>query len=100
MTDMHPSVAASYRQICIDDRPHVYHVRAFDLEGLKSAIKSALATPIGSYIPPHMRFGQVCEYTAAVLNGDWRGKAELILQERKAGNGKVSLSAETSARVS
>lgn len=74
----------------LTNRPYVYHVRAFDPEGLKAALKSALATPIGSYIPPYMRFAQVCEYTATVLNGDWRGKAEEILEERKAEGGKVS----------
>jgi hypothetical protein len=70
-------------------RPYVYHVKQHDLEGLKNAIKTARATPIGSYVPASMQFEAVCENTARVLEDDWRGKAEAVL---KSGKGMVSLS--------
>lgn len=38
-----------------------------------------------------MKFDYVCDRMAEVMEGDWRGKAEVILEERKrTGNGTVS----------
>ena len=63
-------------------RPYVYHVHAHDLAELERTIKTAIAHPIKSYIPEDMRFDHVRRIMAGVVEGDWRGKAELILQER------------------
>jgi len=63
-------------------RPYVYHVHAHDLEELERTIKTAIAHSIKSYIPEDMRFDHVRRIMAGVVEGDWRGKAELILQER------------------
>jgi hypothetical protein len=63
-------------------RPYVYHVHAHDLDELERTIKIAIAHPIKSYIPENMRFDHVRRIMAGVVEGDWRGKAELILQER------------------
>jgi hypothetical protein len=63
-------------------RPYVYHVHAHDLDGLERAIKASIAHPIQSYIPENMRFNHVRRIMAGVVEGDWKGKAEIILQER------------------
>jgi len=63
-------------------RPYVYHVHAHDLEELERTIKTAIAHPIKSYIPENMRFDYVRRIMVGVVEGDWRGKAEAILQER------------------
>jgi hypothetical protein len=64
--------------------PYVYHVHAHDLDGLEETIKTAIANPIKSYIPDYMLFDHVRQVMAAVVEGDWRGKAEDILRERVA----------------
>jgi hypothetical protein len=63
-------------------RPYVYHVHAHDSDELERTIKTAIAQPIESYIPENMRFDHVRRIMSGVVEGDWRGKAELILQER------------------
>jgi hypothetical protein len=63
-------------------RPYVYHVHAHDLNELERTIKTAIAHPIKSYIPDNMRFDYVRRIMAGVVEGEWRGKAQLILQER------------------
>ena len=63
-------------------RPYVYHVHAHDLEELERTIKTAILHPIKSYIPQDMRFDHVRRIMAGVVEGDWKGKAEIILQER------------------
>ena len=63
-------------------RPYIYHVHAHDLEELERTIKTAIAHPIKSYIPEDMRFDHVRRIMAGVVEGDWKGKAEIILQER------------------
>lgn len=63
-------------------RPYVYHVHAHDIDELERTIKTAIAHPIKSYIPEHMRFDHVRRIMAGVVEGDWRDKAELILQDR------------------
>lgn len=71
-------------------RPYVYHVHAHDLGELERTIKKAISTPIESYIPEHMRFETVRQVMADVVEGDWRAKAEIILQERiKTGEGDL-----------
>ena len=67
--------------------PYVYHVHAHDLDTLERTIKTAIAHPIKSYIPENMRFDHVRRIMAGVVEGDWRGKAELILQERISSGG-------------
>ena len=62
--------------------PYVYHVHAHDLDELERTIKTAIAHPIKSYIPENMRFDHVRRIMAGVVEDDWRGKAELILQDR------------------
>ena len=72
--------------------PYVYSVHARDLDGLKYAIRSALATPIRSFIPDYMRFEYAVDRMASVLDGDWRGVAKGILEERlEQGQGQVSV---------
>nr|XP_019043734.1 hypothetical protein I302_08315 [Kwoniella bestiolae CBS 10118]OCF22664.1 hypothetical protein I302_08315 [Kwoniella bestiolae CBS 10118] len=72
--------------------PYVYSVHAHDLHGLSEAVGEALANPIESYIPDYMRFEFACHRTAEMVEGDWRGKAKRILQERmESGEGQVSL---------
>jgi hypothetical protein len=63
-------------------RPYVYHVHAHDLNELERTIKIAIAHPIKSYIPENMRFDHVRRIMAGVVEGDWKGKAESILQGR------------------
>lgn len=60
----------------------MYHVHAHDLAELERTIKKAVSTPIESYIPDHMKFEAVRQVMADVVEGDWRSKAEVILQER------------------
>jgi len=60
----------------------VYHVHAHDLDELEQTVKTALAHPIKSYIPEYMRFEHVRRVMAEVVEGDWRAKAEFILEER------------------
>lgn len=60
----------------------MYHVHAHDLSELERTIKKAISTPIESYIPDHMKFETVRQVMADVVEGDWRSKAKVILQER------------------
>jgi hypothetical protein len=62
--------------------PHVYHVLAHDLDGLREAVEAALANPITSWIPEYMRFDYVCERTASMIEHDWRSVAAGILAQR------------------
>lgn len=57
-------------------------MHAHDLDELERTIKTAIAHPIKSHIPDNMRFDHVRRILAGVVEGDWKGKAEIILQER------------------
>ena len=70
----------------------MYHVHKHDLAGLESAIKAAKENPIEYFIPDHMRFDAVCEYTADALARDWKEEAREVLMERKREGGEVSYS--------
>ena len=61
-----------------DASPYVYHVHAHDLVALSKAVKSAISRPIGSYVPAHMTWKAVCDYTADLLEKDWRAEAQLL----------------------
>lgn len=84
MTGMQPYVDSCIvsRDPELTRRPYVYHVHAHDLDELERTIKTAIAHPIKSYIPEYMRFDHVRRVMAGVVEGDWRGKAELILEDR------------------
>ncbi|WVF68323.1 hypothetical protein IAT40_003088 [Kwoniella sp. CBS 6097] len=69
--------------------PFVYSVKAHDLDGLSQAVGEALANPIESYIPDYMKFDFACQKTAELIEGDWRGKAEKLLEERIANGGQT-----------
>lgn len=72
-------------------RPYVYNVHAHDLEGLKTAIATAIAEPIESFIPDYMKFDFVVQKMGEVIEMDWKGKAEALLAQRTAeGEGAVS----------
>ncbi|WWC73904.1 uncharacterized protein I206_107876 [Kwoniella pini CBS 10737] len=71
--------------------PYVYSVKAHDLEALHQAVGQALSTPIQSFIPDYMRFDYATGRTADLVEGDWRGKAQVILDDRiRSGEGQVS----------
>lgn len=61
-----------------DTSPYVYHVHAHDLAALSNAVKSAMSRPIESYVPAHMTWKAVCDYTADLLEKDWRAEAQLM----------------------
>ncbi|WVR07919.1 hypothetical protein IAU60_004962 [Kwoniella sp. DSM 27419] len=63
--------------------PYVYSVKAHDLPALSAAVGKALANPIESYIPDYMRFDFACHKTAELVEGDWRGVAQVIMEERR-----------------
>ncbi|KAL7423893.1 hypothetical protein Q5752_001478 [Cryptotrichosporon argae] len=70
--------------------PYVYHVHAHDLAALASAVRAALDSPIESYIPDYMQFDHVTGRMADLLTTDWRAKAAIILEDRRAsGNGRL-----------
>lgn len=75
-----------------DLSPYVYHVQQHDLAGLKNALRSAIATPIGSYVPSYMRFDTIKGHTARVVERGWRSRAEALLEEKKQSGGEVRLS--------
>lgn len=69
----------------------MYSVKTHDLTGLRKAIKTALDHPIGSWIPDYMRFDYACSKMAELLDIDWKGRAQGILEERiRTGEGEVS----------
>jgi hypothetical protein len=60
------------------------------LGGLEETIKTAIAHPIQSYIPEYMLFDHVRRIMAGVVEGDWRAKAQVILEGRIAsGQGDI-----------
>ena len=61
-----------------DISPYVYHVHAHDLVALSNAVKSALSRQIESFVPDHMTWKAVCDYTADLLEKDWRAEAQLL----------------------
>ncbi|WWC66092.1 uncharacterized protein I303_108714 [Kwoniella dejecticola CBS 10117] len=70
--------------------PFVYSVKAHDLPALTEAVGQALHTPIKSFIPDYMRFEFAAYRTADLVEGDWMGKAQKILDERiERGEGQV-----------
>lgn len=52
------------------------------MKELERTIKKAISTPIESYIPDYMKFDEVTEVMAGVVEGDWRSKAATILNQR------------------
>lgn len=58
-------------------------MRADDLVGLHNAVGNALTHPIDSYIPDNMKFDWVTNRMAEVVEGDWRGKGEEVLEQWK-----------------
>jgi hypothetical protein len=81
-------------------RPYVYNVHAHDLEGLKTAIETALNHPIDSFIPEYMQFDFVVRKMGEVIEMDWKAKAEALLAERLAvGEGAVSPILDSAARL-
>ena len=68
----------------------MYNVHAHDLVELRRAVHSALTNPIESYIPEVMTFEWVCNRMGEVIEGDWRAKAQTILDERiESGEGAI-----------
>ncbi|KAJ7055068.1 hypothetical protein C8F01DRAFT_1030595 [Mycena amicta] len=65
------------------DPPYVYNVFKGDKEGFVKAVKDALANPIQSYILDQMRMSAVEERLGRILETDWKGEAEKLLEERK-----------------
>ncbi|KAF7323838.1 hypothetical protein MKEN_00605100 [Mycena kentingensis (nom. inval.)] len=74
------------------DPPYVYNVFVNDDEGFVRAVKEATERPFSSFIPKHMRFPAIEERLGKIINTDWKGRAEeLMEQRRKGGPGKVFL---------
>ena len=61
------------------------------MPGFKNALKAAVATPIGSYVPTYMKFETVKENTVKVVEDDWKARAAVLLQERQKNGGEVSV---------
>ena len=72
-------------------RPYVYNVHAHDLDGLRTAITTAIAEPIESFIPDYMKFDFVVQKMGEVIEMDWKRKGEALLAQRTMeGEGAVS----------
>lgn len=73
-------------QLIAPASPYVYSVHADDLPALAAAVEAALATPIDSFVPPNMKFDWVSARMAEVVEGDWRSRGAVALEEwRKEG---------------
>lgn len=66
--------------------PMVYNVRAQDYDGLLRAIRISLTTEMKPYRFERMEPDVVDRRLSDFVNADWRGLAQRILEERKAGN--------------
>ncbi|KAJ7369134.1 hypothetical protein DFH08DRAFT_1071651 [Mycena albidolilacea] len=63
--------------------PHVYNIFKDNADGLKRAVRAALAAPLHDrYILPRMELAAVQARVGAVLETDWRGAAEAVLAAR------------------
>ncbi|KAF7321218.1 hypothetical protein HMN09_00210800 [Mycena chlorophos] len=70
------------------DPPYVYNVFKGDEGGFVDAVRDAVRTPIESFVLPAMRMGAVEQRLGEILEMDWRGEAERVLEEgKKSGKG-------------
>ncbi|KAJ8523351.1 hypothetical protein ONZ45_g166 [Pleurotus djamor] len=75
-----------------ENPPHVYHVRKGDRDGFWDAVNTAILNPIPQYIVPNMTMEALKHRLEILIEGDWRSKAEALLEERRSsGKGKVGL---------
>ncbi|KAL0952575.1 hypothetical protein HGRIS_006831 [Hohenbuehelia grisea] len=73
-----------------ENPPYVYNVRSGDAQALWKAIHDALSNPIDRYIPADMTMDALKLRLGNLIEADWRGKAEAILQQRnETGNSEL-----------
>jgi len=63
------------------DEPYVYHVKRGDREGLASAIRKAMETPIDRYISPLMTNAALRERMRVLIETDWKPLAHQQMLE-------------------
>ncbi|WVN87446.1 uncharacterized protein L203_102627 [Cryptococcus depauperatus CBS 7841] len=71
--------------------PYVYHVPAHNIAAFYAAVKAARENPIESYIPKYMQWDFVMRRMGEVLEDDWRGRAEKLLEEWLKNGGRTFL---------
>ncbi|KAL0952654.1 hypothetical protein HGRIS_006897 [Hohenbuehelia grisea] len=80
---------AQHEGLRYEDPPYVYHVRKGDEKGLWAAVRQALDNPIERYIPATMTMEALKNRVGLLVEGDWRSKAEELLDERIRTGGRV-----------
>ncbi|TEB28048.1 hypothetical protein FA13DRAFT_1633750 [Coprinellus micaceus] len=75
------------------DPPYVYHVHKQNYTGFVDALKAATTTEIPSFIPSYMTEAAVRERVRYLMEHEWKEEARKLLEERKAGRGRVYIRA-------
>ncbi|KAJ7772876.1 hypothetical protein DFH07DRAFT_991166 [Mycena maculata] len=76
----HPEETTKWRGqhafVSMVGKPYVYNVRRNDNGGFVRAVRDAVATPIGSYVPERMRMSAVEGRLDEIVNHDWETEAK------------------------
>ncbi|KAF5315258.1 hypothetical protein D9619_006957 [Psilocybe cf. subviscida] len=82
--------ASQHDTLKFQDPPYVYNVRKNDTQGFWEALGNAMDTPIERYIVPEMTMEALKYRVGKLVEGNWKEKAERLLEERKAsGKGAI-----------